>query len=544
VSVNRIACRLRRNDSILCFVVLVCALLGDDAQCPAQVGGGAAGVGTSIASSVAPDLVSGRVVNAATNQPVRRALVRLNTRAVLTDSEGRFRFEQNKESSANLLVTKPGFYASAEYGDAGNLYLQSAQLAAPLELRIYPEALLSGVVLAPDGTPLPEISVTAMRRVYDEMGRRWVPADQRQTDVHGNFRIPVPAGEYRVQTGYLPRSTAISKAVLPVAVPSGSASNTSQLIRIYSGEEQTFELRPAVSAIHTVGISQVRPDRGFLRISARASNGGSVQVSSMPSSGDETKIQLPQGTYALTVRTMGDTDAPEQAETTVTVPDHDISGVALRFSPVPSIPVELLIDEASSSDASTTVLAQLGLSLQSEQADSDGGSASVRLSPRSNQTFFFSAAPGSYRLVGRNSGAWYIKSAGYGDSDLLEQELVVAPGASGTPIRIVVSNQTAALQGTVHLNGDPAASWVYLIPNRRSAQADYSTRSSSTGSYSFDHLPPGSYQAIAFERRHSADYRDSESLTPFGGHVQSVTVNVGDKPTLNLEAVPATEVIP
>lgn len=539
---NRIVCRLRRNDSILFFVVLVCALLVDDARCPAQIGGTAGG-GTSIASSSVPDLVSGRVINAATGQPVRRALVRLNTRAVLTDSEGRFRFEQNKESSANILVTKPGFDATAEYGDAGNLYLQSAQLAAPLELRIYPEALLTGVVLASDGTPLPEISVTAMRRVYDDTGRRWVSADQRQTDVHGGFRIPVPAGEYSIQTRYSPRNSVIGEAVLPVVVPSGNASNTSQLIRIHGGEEQTFELRPAVSAIHTVGVSQSPPDRGFLRISARASNGGTVQVNSMPAGGDETKIQLPQGTYTLTVRTMGDTDASELAETTVTVPDHDISGVVLRFSPVPSIPVELLI-ASSSSDTSSIGLAQLGLSLQNDQADSDGGSASVVLSPRTNQTFFFSAPPGSYRLVGHYSGPWYIKSASYGDADLLEQELVVAPGASGTPIRVVVSNQTAALQGTVHLNGDPVASWVYLIPNRRSAQLVYSTRSSLTGSYSFDHLPPGSYQAIAFQRRHSADYRDPESLTPFGDRAQSVTVNVGDKPTLNLDAVSATEVIP
>jgi hypothetical protein len=539
VFANRIVCRLRRNDSIFFFVVLVCALLGYEAHCHAQIGS-AAGVGTSIASSSVPDLVSGRVINAATDQPVRRALVRLNTRAVLTDSEGRFRFEQNKESSANILVTKPGFYATTEYGDAGNLYLQSAQLAGPLELRIYPEALLTGVLLAPDGTPLPEISVTAMRRVYDDTGRRWVPADQPQTDVHGGFRIPVPAGEYRILTRYSPRSSAIGEAVLPVAVPSGSASNTSQLIRIHSGEEQTFELRPAVSAIHTVGVSQSPPDRGFLRISARASNGGTVQVNSMPAGGD---IQLPQGTYTLTARTMGDTDASELAETTVTVPDHDISGVVLRFSPVPSIPVELLADESSSSDTTPTGLAQLGLNLRSEQADSDGA-ANVGLSPKANQTFFFSAPPGSYRFVGRDSGAWYIKSASYGDSDLLEQELVVAPGASGTPIRVVVSNQTGMLQGTVHLNSVPVAGWVYLIPNRRSAVLVYIARSSLTGSYLFDHLPPGSYQAIAFQRRHSADYRDPESLTRFGDRVQSVTVNVGDKPTLNLDAVPATEVIP
>jgi hypothetical protein len=140
---------------------------------------------------------------------------------------------------------------------------------------------------------------------------------------------------------------------------------------------------------------------------------------------------------------------------------------------------------------------------------------------------------------------WYLKSASYGDdADLLQQEVVVAPGAAGTPMRLVVSNQTGSLQGTVNLNGSPAACWVYLIPAGAGAQAVISLRSNNSGSYTAAHLPPGSYQAIAFERRHSANYRDPASLAPFSSHVRSVTVNAGDKPTLSLDAVPVAEVAP
>jgi hypothetical protein len=543
VSPHRIVCRSQRNGSMPAFLALICILLGRQATCGAQTGPGP-GLGTSITSSGAADSVTGRVINAVTDQPVRRALVRLNNRAVLTDSEGKFRFEQNTETNANILASKPGFYASPEYGDAGNLYLQSAQLAMPLELRLYPEALLTGVVLAPDGTPLSGISVSAMRSIYDDSARRWMPVGQGQTDSHGNFRIPVPAGQYRLQTRYVLRDRTIGEAVLPVAVPSVSSGDTSQLIRIHSGEEEIFELRPAVSPTHTVGISHSGSDRGFMRISARASNGGTLQVNSTAGNGDETRIQLPQGTYTLTARLMANADAAEMAETTITVPDHDISGVVLRFSPVPSIPLELVADGSSNADGTPPALSQLGLVLNSEQADSDGGYVGVGPSSKNNQTFFFLAAPGNYRLVGRNSGTWYIKSASYGDSDLLTQNLVVAPGASGIPIRITVSSETGSLQGTVKLNGNPAAAWVYLIPNGPSAQANYSTRSSLTGSYNFAHLPPGSYQAIAFERQHAVDYRTAGSLSPFDNHASSVTINVGDKPTLNLDAVPAAEVIP
>jgi hypothetical protein len=216
-----------------------------------------------------------------------------------------------------------------------------------------------------------------------------------------------------------------------------------------------------------------------------------------------------------------------------------------QFSPIPSIPVEMIVDTSSASDNSQPpTLAQLGLTLQNNQPDSERGDSTVRPTTRRDQSFVFTAQPGTYHVQGRDTGAWYIKSVNYGDSDLLQQDLVVAPGASGTPIRVTMSNQTGGLQGTVNLNGAPAACWVYLIPSGPSAQSVFSFKSSSTGSYTSAHLPPGSYQAIAFEQRHSVNYSDPTRLAPFASHVQSITINAGDKPTLNLEAVPVAEVTP
>ncbi len=183
-----------------------------------------------------------------------------------------------------------------------------------------------------------------------------------------------------------------------------------------------------------------------------------------------TKVQLPQGTYTLTA-TRPNQENPEQAETTVTVPDHDISGVVLQFFPIPSIPVELVVDSSVTSDNSSQPttppqLAQLGLTLQNDQPDLERGDSTVRLMARRDQSFAFSTPPGTYRLQGRNTGMWYIKSATYGDSDLLLNSLVVVPGAAGSPIRIVVSNQTGSLQGTVNVNGVPSQAWGLSHSNR------------------------------------------------------------------------------
>jgi len=497
-------------------------------------------------TTVGPSTVLGQVINAATGAPVPRALVRLNNRAVLTDHEGKFRFDQNTDSSANVLVTKPGFWASTEMQDPGNVSLQGAQLSVPLELRLYPEALLTGTVIAPDGTPLPGISVNAVRSFYDGSGHRWMNAGQTQTDSHGNFRLPVQAGEYRLETRYTPLERMIDEAVLPVTIPAEGSSNTSQVITIHSGEEQHFELQPSVSPTHTVTTTApFPPGRDFMRISARSSNGGMLQVNpEMDGVAGVMKFQLPLGTYTLTA-TRNNPEDPEQAETTVTVPDHDISGVVFQFSSIPSIPVELIVETSSGSDTTPPpTLPQLGLTLQNDEPDPERGDSTIRLTTRRDQSLVFSTPPGNYHLEGRNSGVWYIKAANYGDSDLLQQDLVAVPGAAGTPIRVTVSDQTGSLQGTVSLNGSPAACWVYLIPTSPSAQSVISMRSGSSGSYTAAHLPPGSYRAVAFEHRHSVNFSDPATLAPFSTRVQSVTVNAGDKPTLNLDAVPVAEVAP
>ena len=472
----RITGRLRRSDLRLPFLLPGVFLIPLVSLC-AQVGsssiGSSAATGTAAGATAIPSTILGEVINATTGAPVPRALVRLNNRAVLTDHDGKFHFDQNTASSANILVTKPGYSASTEMQDGGNLFLQGAQLSEPLELRLYPEALMTGTVLAPDGSPLPRIPVSVARSIYDDNGHRWVTVGQEQTDSHGNFRVTEPAGEYRLETRYTPVDRTTGEAVLPVTVPSEGSSNTMQAIRIHAGEELHFDLRPAVSPTHTVTLSTPSSEgREFVRVSARSSNGSTLQVNPQMS-GDvgTTKIQLPQGTYTVTAR-RNNPESPEEAETTVTVPDHDISGVVLQFSPIPSIPVELNIDTSATSDnGQPPTLMQLGLMLQSDQADPERGDSTLRPTTRRDQTFVFTAPPGSYRLQGRSTGEWYIKSASYGDTDLLQDALVVVPGSAGTPIRVTVSNVTGSLQGTVNLNGSPSACWVYLIPTSPNAQS-------------------------------------------------------------------------
>jgi hypothetical protein len=217
VSPARIVPRFRRCGLVLYAVPVLVGLYG--LPVAAQIGN-APEAGSSLPSSVSsasssiPGSVSGQVINAVTGQPVARALVRLNERSVLTDHDGKFEFDQNTTATGNVMIVKPGFSSGID-SEPANTFLQASQLAAPLRLLLYPEALLTGTVLGPDGDPLPEIPVNVRRTLYDETGRRTVNAGHTQTNSHGNFRLPVPAGSYRIETQYISKDRMTGLAVLP-----------------------------------------------------------------------------------------------------------------------------------------------------------------------------------------------------------------------------------------------------------------------------------------------------------------------------------------
>jgi Carboxypeptidase regulatory-like domain len=543
------ACRnlSRRPLLLLCFASLL-------VKSTVLVAGQMSSVSTasSTSSSSTPITVTGQVINALTGEPIPRVLVRINERAVLTTHEGKFEFDQFTGGNGNLQITKPGYYLSADPSEQPVLNFTADQLADPIEVRLYPEALLTGTVIAPDGEPIPHVPVTARHSLFDGFTNRWVAGAQSQTDSHGNFRLPIPPGDYKLETRYTPRNGQSSEAILPVILPEHTASSTSDVIHVSSGEHLHFDLRPQTSHTYDV-VARIdgMPDRGYPMIVAQSSNGSIIPVTlnhNGPS--DEFRMQLPTGTYTLTA-TVNGPELAAYAQAIVTVPDHDISGVVLHLAPNSGIPVELQLDQVLSTTSATTSdnvtppnLQQLGLALVSTGSDTDRGNAIVGLTPTRNQTFNFIASPGTYRLQARNHGQWYVKAVNYGTSDLLQQDLVVGPGSSGTPIRVTVSNQTSALQGTLRLNGKPAACWLYLIPTGPSADPLIFLRSSASGSYNSAYMPPGGYQAVAFEHRYPADLRDPETLARFSTYVHTITANAGDKPTLDLDAVPATEMLP
>lgn len=508
------------------------------------LGSGVPALAQSSQAPAGPTTVSGQVINAVSGQPVSRALVRLADRSMLTNYEGRFQFEQVTQDGV-LLVTKPGFAMNPDSFSPANVIL--SKLSGQLTLRLYPEAIITVHVSEPDGDPLQGIFVTSQRYLFDG-SRRWATVGGGLTDTHGDARLPLSAGEYRLVTRYLAPNADREEAILPLVVPEQTSSNTLQAVHLHSGQEMHFDLHPQLSRTYPVDVTVkgavLRSDPAIM---VTSSIGARISVSPRKDAGSGVqRIDLPNGSYTLTARS-GEQGVVEMAETSVSVSSQGLSGVALNLQPAPTIPIELTIDPASTSDNSASSppnVNQLGLFLENQQQDFDSGNANATLMTRRDGVSAFTVPFGTYRLRARSAGQWYVKSATYGSSDLLQENLVATSGGGGVPIRLIVSNQAGSVQGTTSLGGKAAAGSIYLISLTPGLTSMISLRSRDDGSFSSSRIPPGSYRALALEQPRQIDFTDPTLAAPFTSWMQNITVGTGVASNLNLDEVPVEDLFP
>ena len=504
-----------------------------------------------------PQPITGTVLNAATSQPVYRALVRLNggqsQRAVLTDSEGHFTFGAVDPVQVSLSAQKPGFSFTSS-GEQSAIPVKPENFTEPVTLRIFPEAILKGTVTTSAGDPLPNISIEAHRTLSDENGgHRSATTAVTRTNSHGQFRLPVPAGDYRVESAFT-RLTSVS-AVLPTTYPPPSDLAQTGTLHVRSGDQISFDLRPTIAplidtiihvdqaGLHSLQDAEVIPAAGQPFPIPYTVSGSPEQI----------HMSLPAGSYTLQVRHFL-ADGVDSARVDLSPTSTPPASVTLHFSPIANIPVETIIDAAAASAAASAgqILNppnpnSLGLTLEPTGASAAQIAETLRLTQHFSEgtsTISFTAPPGTYRLRARPGNNWFVSAATNGGNDLLTHDLLVSSSAAATPIQITVSNQYATLKGNLTLDGKPASAWIYFLATTPTATPILMLRSSEDGTFTDTVVPPGTYRVIAFSHRHPLDPDNPESLAPYSTHISSVTVHAGDIPSLTLEAVPDQDILP
>ncbi|MGH9521591.1 MAG: hypothetical protein ACRD3E_03550, partial [Terriglobales bacterium] len=133
----------------------------------------------------------------------------------------------------------------------------------------------------------------------------------------------------------------------------------------------------------------------------------------------------------------------------------------------------------------------------------------------------------------------YVKSAMYGNTDLLHDDLVISSGGDQQPIEVVLRDDAASLAGTTDCGNTQC--WVLLIADGNAAVPPRQLFVSPLGTFQASGLPPGSYHVYAFDRVDGIEYANPEAMKAYGGAAETVTLSAGQKAQTSVTMTKAVE---
>src|SRR5262245_7418515 len=167
------------------------------------------------APATGTSVVRGRIIDAQSGAPLRRASVRIfspqirESRTALTDAEGRYEFTDLPAGQFNLNATKVGFvdlaYGQTAPSEMGKpLKIGDKQVVEKIDFLLPRGAVVTGRVLDEYGEPIADVQVSMLRNQYSVTGPRPVNTGRTATtnDI-GEFRLfGLAPGQYFLSAAY------------------------------------------------------------------------------------------------------------------------------------------------------------------------------------------------------------------------------------------------------------------------------------------------------------------------------------------------------
>lgn len=491
--------------------------------------------------------LTGVVLNDATGTPLRRAMVTLSTldeppldAVTFTESNGAFGFTTIPPGKYKLHVDQDGFQhawfgASTPQRPPGILTLAAGDVRYGITFRLRPLGSISGVVLDPEGDPVPGASIRLLEAAFERRRPAYKDAGFANTDDRGRYRLEdVPAGQYLVMAGQRYQAAAL---IQPEAAPGSEAGRKMYAVEFYSGASRLSAATPvplppgkdldgidfqlAAKAVAPLHGKIICPDP----VPENTAVGISVYPQDLPGSQDA--IGGGASSNDLTFQFPNLTAGPYVMAAALQTPQHYYRGVERFELPPGGAEVALRLERAID---------------LAGRVDFEGGprpSASVRVTLVSGDTPRVDNTPpqvevkpdGSFVVPNVAPGIWdidvkpiprggYLKAMRLGDADVLTEDMVIT-AETRAPLRIVLSMRGAVVTGTVHVPPGvqrSARAAVLLAPNGRYEHvwSFYAVEpADDAGHFEFKGVTPGRYKLYAFEELEPSAYEDPGFLKPF-----------------------------
>jgi hypothetical protein len=538
-----------------------------------------------------PTSVHGVVMNAASGEPLPRALVQINGgagEAVLTDGDGRFDISGVPLGPNMFQLTKPGFEDAAGAdknevlrdlrGFAHDVFVTANTPALTFSMR--PTNSIRGHIELSTGDVALNIGVVLLARQIQNGRAAWRPVSSTRTNADGNFHFAhLDDGDYVLKAGPAPEAEMTGGQSAPgrghdvpwngyseIYYPDARGFSGAAHLHLAGGEQAEANLTMALEPYHAVTAMVAVPpelrDGPQWNVEVTEIVGpDSMQVPygyEFDSNTGRLWIRLPDGTYTLGVTAMLP-DRPVGVRSG-TIRSHGIYGQAdvtiaghpvtkrIAVGAMASSPLQVLVTRSAQSSGNAGAPGNHGeVFVEISQAGP--------LSDGMQSAFAQGSGPGSIDTTPPSPGKYWVHtiiadsslcadSFTAGSANLGREPLVVGQGGATAPLTLSLRDDC----GTLNVSLPPTAAamtageeqtyTIYLVPDFDSTVgADSRTVRASTGaSFTFNSLTPGSYHVYAFSAPVNLEYRNRDVLAAH--HGQAVTVAPGENPSLVLE-VPA-----
>ena len=496
--------------------------------------------------------LSGSVVNSATGEGVPRAMVRTNgsvQRNAFSDSDGHFQFDGLPPSQVTVTAQKPGFFTDQDVNGPASNWITIGSNSSGLTIKLIPQSAIYGRVTDSVGQPIEHMPLRLTARTIHEGRKRWEPRGMAETDEDGHYRFAgLMPGTYYLAAG--PREGELQlltagekqKSGFPHMYYPGVPDLTSSApIQLTPGAQSEADFSLAAVPVYQVTgtVSGHTPEQGVgFQVLTPSGDEVSMPTNFNMETGAFTLDDVPAGSYLLRALSQMSLQ-PMRAETRIAVASN-MDGVHMTLAPAVSIPIVVRLDAHVSSGGSASA------------GNAQRPPVSVHLIPQDvTAAELFSAAEpngggimlqnidfGTYTADVKAQPPWYVQSATYGQSNVLYDDISIAPGQN-YPMDIVLRDDGASISGTLKSSGGtPQHAAIVILPQPVTKLGAH-TLQGITDTFSVSGLAPGEYLVFAFDHVEGMEYSNPDVMDAYASQAAHVTLTGGQQAQVQVELIHA-----
>jgi hypothetical protein len=505
--------------------------------------------------------ITGRIVEAGSNQPVRNARVHAASpalpggRTTYTGADGSFTFRELPAAAYAVTVTKVGWVNGAFGQQRGTEVGKAFDVAAGATVEHVDIAMARGGVIAGRitdefGDPLANTMVAAVRYQAFNGSRRLMPASTRSTNDVGEFRIfGLAPGQYFLSATLrdMQGPNASDREVYAATYYPGTPSvGGAQALTIVLGQTLTG-MSMMLLPVHAVRVSgTVISATGQSFKNAFVTAGLRMGTGTMSEIGTQVG---PDGSFMFAGLSAGDyilrgriSNGSESGAMPLTVGSSDMAGVQLVTSPPVKITGHVIVDpdELGTLKGSAFRLGAPAASM--EEANIAGGAP---VPAKDDFTFELPTNPGHVFIRSQTPG-WFLRSVKVGGGEILDTGIDVRANEPISGVEVVVTHKQPELGGIVKdATGEPTRSSYVVVFPKDPARWGYLSRYVRMGrpnplsKYRIQ-VPPGDYYAIALDFVEAGEWSEADFLERHRERAIAFSLQEGEKKTLDLTSSPAT----